>query len=202
MHRGPATAARAQVAQHLDAAHPRHRHVEEDDLGRGGVDETEGLDAARGLLAGHHRAVHLAEADQPHSLAGVRGGDLEAQARLLLPHLAQHRHQERAPEVVADRHPQGRGRPPGELAEVGEEGLGLGAELQDAGQRGLARRGEAHSAAGALQQAHAQVPLQLADLLADRGGGAVLQARRRAHRAAARDGEQAQQGRQEAGVDH
>jgi hypothetical protein len=85
---------------------------------------------------------------------------------------------------------------------VGEERLGLGAELQDAGQRGLARRGEPDAAACALEERHAQVPLELADLLADRGGGAMVQPRRRSHRAAARDRQQAQQGGEERGVDH
>src|SRR5258708_6677551 len=101
-----------------------------------------GLEPARDLLAGDHRAVHLAESHEADALARVGGGDLEAQRQPLFQELAQHRHQQGLPEVVADRDAQGRGRAPRQLGQAGEERLRLGPELQDAGQTGLARRGE------------------------------------------------------------
>jgi len=70
-----------------------------------------GLDPARRFLAGDHRAVHFSEADQPGPLSGMGGGDLEAQARLLLDQLAQHRNEQGAAQVVAHRHAERRGRP-------------------------------------------------------------------------------------------
>jgi len=100
------------------------------------------------------------------------------------------------------RHSQDCGRAAGQLGELREERLGLGAELEDAGERRLAGRGEPHAAAGPLEQLDVQVALELADLLADRGGGTVVQAGRRPHRPAARDGQQAQQGGEEGRVDH
>ena len=130
------------------------------------------------------------------------GGDLEAQRHPLFQEVAQYRHQQGLPEVVTYRDAQSRGRAAGQLGQVGEERLRLGAELQDAGQGGLARRGEPDAAARPLEEGHAQMALELADLLADRGGGAMVQPRRRPHRAAARDGEEAQQGGEERRVDH
>ncbi len=130
------------------------------------------------------------------------GGDLEAQAGLLVDQLVEHRDQQGPAQVVADRDSQGGGWAAGQLGELGEEGLGLGAELEDSGQRRLAGRGQAHAPARPLEKLHVQVALELADLLADRGGGAVVQARRRADRPAARDGQQAQEGGEERRVYH
>lgn len=172
------------------------------DPDEGLVEEPLGLEPARDLLPGDHRAVHLAEPHQADAFARVGGGDLEAQRHPLVQEVAEHRHQQGSAEIVADRDAQGCGRAAGQLAEVGEERLRLGAELQDAGQGCLARRGETDAAAGALEEGHAQVALELADLLADRGGGAMVQPGRRADRAAARDGEQGQEGREEGGIDH
>ena len=85
---------------------------------------------------------------------------------------------------------------------MGEERLRLGADSHDRGQGGLPRRGEPDTAAGALQQGDSHVALQLAELLADRGGGAVEQPRGRSHRAGPGDGRQGEQGRDQRRVDH
>src|SRR4029077_20408523 len=96
----------------------------------------------------------------------------EAQPRLLLEQLVEHRDEQGSTEIVAHRHPQGLGWAAGELRKLGEEGLGLGAELEDAGERGLAGRGEPDAATGALEELHVQVALELANLLAGRRAGA------------------------------
>ena len=110
----PALAARAESQQRFAGEPVGQRHASPRPAGtdpdEGLVEEPLGLEPARDLLAGDHRAVHLAEAHEADALARVGGGDLEAERHPLFQELAQHRHQQRLAEVVADRDAQGRGR--------------------------------------------------------------------------------------------
>ena len=101
------------------------------------------------------------------------GDDLEAHRRLLVEQVAEHRRQQPLAEVVAGRHPQRGGGAAGQLGELAEGGLGPAPQLAHDGQRRLAGGGEAHAAAGALEELDAEVGLEPPDLLAHRRGGDV-----------------------------
>ena len=127
---------------------------------------------------------------------------LEAHRRLLVEQVAQHRGEQPLAEIVAHRHPERDGGAAGQLGELSEGGLGPAPELAHHGQRRLASSGETHPTPGALEELDAEVRLEPPDLLAHRGRRHVPLARRRAHRARARDGEQGLQRGEEGGVDH
>ena len=160
------------------------------------------LEPARCLLTRDHREIDVAVDDQTHAGARVRGDELEAHRRVFVEQVAQHRRQEPLAEIVAGRDPQGRGRAPGKLGELAERRLGPAPELTHDGQRRLARGGQPHAPAGALEELHAEVGLELADLLAHGRRGDVALARGRPDRARARHRQQSLEGGKERGVDH
>jgi len=132
----------------------------------------------------------------------VRGDDLEAHRRLLVEEVTQHGGEQPLAEIVAHRHAEGDGGTAGKLRKLAEGGLGPAPQLAHDGQRGLARRGEAHAAPGTLEEPEAEVRLEPAHLLAHRRGGNVPLPRRCRHRARARHREQRLKRGKEGGVDH
>jgi hypothetical protein len=132
----------------------------------------------------------------------VGGGDLEAEGRPAVQQPAHDGNEQGLAQVIAHRDTQRRHRPARHFRQASEDRLRLLVEVEERGQRGLSRRGQADAAPGALEQLDAEVRLDAADLLADRGGRAMVQARGGSYGSTSRHREEAQERGEEAGVDH
>src|SRR5215831_16755420 len=89
-----------------------------------------------------------------------------------------------------------------QLGELAEGRLRPAPQLAHDRHRRLAGRGQAHAAAGALEELDPEVGLEPSDLLADRRGGDVPLARRRPDRTRPRHRQQGLERGKEGGIDH